>query len=138
MGKPYADTLRTTGGTGVNSWQWLSGALPPGLTLPADGRITGIPTATGSFTFTARVISGAQQQQRQFSVTITAPTLATAAVVNRLLTGSGSLSTDDLKYLDLLGNNNNGFDVGDFLAWVLATGATPAPPAIIARKGDRP
>ncbi len=138
MGKPYADTLLTTGGTGAFTWQRLSGALPAGLTLAANGLITGIPVQTGIFTFTLRVTSGAQQQQRQFSVTITAPTLATAAVVTRLLTGAGSLSTDDLKYLDLLGNQNNTFDVGDFLAWVQATGATPAPPANIAGKGDRP
>jgi M6 family metalloprotease-like protein len=138
MGKAYADTLFTTGGTGANTWQVLSGALPSGLTLAVNGRITGIPAETGSFTFTLRVTSGAQQQQQQFSVTITAPTLASAAVVTRLLTGSGSLSTDDLKYLDLLGNKNNTFDVGDFLAWVEATGATPAPPATIAGKGDRP
>jgi len=138
MGKPYADTLRTTGGTGVNTWQLLSGALPADLTLSPNGRITGIPTTTGNFTFTARVTSGAQQAQQSYGLAVTAPTLATAAVVTRLLTGSGSLSTDDLKYLDLLGNNNNGFDVGDFLAWVLATGATPAPPAISAREGVRP
>jgi hypothetical protein len=138
MGKPYADTLLTTGGTGVYAWQLVSGALPSGLTLAVNGRITGIPAETGSFTFTLRVASGAQQQQQQFGVTITAPSLATAAVVTRLLTGSGSLSTDDLKYLDLLGNQNNSFDVGDFLAWVQATDATPTPPAIIVRNGGRP
>jgi hypothetical protein len=140
MGRPYADTLLTTGGTGVYTWQLASGsALPSGLTLGTNGRITGIPAQTGSFTFTVRVTSAAQQQQQQFSVTIAAPTLVTAAVVTRLLTGSGSLSTDDLKYLDLLGNQNNTFDVGDFLAWVLATGATPVPPpSAVAGKGGRP
>ena len=138
MGKPYADTLRTTGGTGAYTWQVVGGALPSGLTLAVNGRITGIPAQTGSFTFTLRVTSGAQQQQQQFGLTITAPTLATAAVVSRLLTGVGALSVDDLKYLDLLGNKNNTFDVGDFLAWVQATGATPAPPVTMAGKGGRP
>ncbi len=138
MGKPYADTLLTTGGTGAYTWQLVSGALPSGLTLAVNGRITGIPAQTGSSTFTLRVSSGAQQQQQQFGLTIAAPTLATAAVVIRLLTGAGALSVDDLKYLDLLGNKNNTFDVGDFLAWVQATGATPAPPVIMAGKGDRP
>jgi M6 family metalloprotease-like protein len=140
MGKPYADTLLSTGGTGAYNWFLVGGvgALPSGLTLAVNGRITGIPAVTGSFTFTVRVTSGAQQQVQQFGVTIAAPTLATAAVVTRLLTGSGALSADDLKYLDLLGNKNNTFDVGDFLAWVQATGATPAPPVIMAGKGDRP
>ncbi len=138
MGRSYADTLLTSGGTGAYTWQLVTGALPTGLTLAANGRITGIPSQTGSFTFTVRVTSGAQQQQQQFGLAIAAPTLATAAVVTRLLTGAGSLSADDLKYLDLLGNKNNTFDIGDFLAWVQATGATPAPPVILAGKGGRP
>ena len=140
MGRSYADTLRSTGGTGAYNWFLVGGvgALPSGLTLAVNGRITGIPAETGTFTFSVRVTSGAQQQVQQFSVTVAAPTLATAAVVTRLLTGAGALSVDELKYLDLLGNKNNTFDVGDFLAWVKATGATPAPPVIMAGKGGRP
>jgi hypothetical protein len=49
--------------------------------------------------------------------------LATADLVAQLLTGTSSLSPTDLNALDLLGNNNGRFDVGDFLAWVKATGA---------------
>jgi M6 family metalloprotease-like protein len=49
--------------------------------------------------------------------------MATADVVAQLLTGSSSLSPTDLDALDLLGNHNGRFDVGDFLAWVKATGA---------------
>ncbi|HYK82371.1 MAG TPA: immune inhibitor A domain-containing protein [Gemmatimonadales bacterium] len=48
--------------------------------------------------------------------------LATADVVAQLLTGTSSLTPADLVALDLLGNNNGRFDVGDFLAWVQATG----------------
>jgi hypothetical protein len=102
-----------------------------------NGRITGSRRKPAASVYAARDLR-AQQQQQQFSITIAAPTLVTAAVVTRLLTGSGTLSADELTYLDLLGNKNARFDVGDFLAWVQATGATPAPPAAIARKGDRP
>jgi hypothetical protein len=49
-----------------------------------------------------------------------------AAVVQQLLFG-GVLSGPDLRYLDIIGNNNGDFDVGDFLAWVRSTGATPSP-----------
>jgi hypothetical protein len=71
------------------------------------------------------------------------PTLTTANVVNQLLNAAGTLTTDEMRYIDLLGNKNcvvvtqNCFDVGDFLAWVQATGAVPAPP-IVAGKGGRP
>jgi M6 family metalloprotease-like protein len=60
--------------------------------------------------------------------------LATADVVAQLLTGTSSLSPADLTALDLMGNNNGRFDVGDFLAWVQATGAslTAAQRALVA------
>jgi hypothetical protein len=49
--------------------------------------------------------------------------LATGDVVAQLLTGTSPLTPTDLSALDVLGNNNGRFDVGDFLAWVKATGA---------------
>lgn len=145
MGKPYADTLRATGGTTM-SWSIVAGQLPTGLTLGTTGLINGFPAATGNFTFTARVTSGAQQVQQQFGIAVTAPTLSTANVVNQLLNAAGTLTIDEIRYLDLLGNKNcvvvtqNCFDVGDFLAWVIATGATPGPlpSATVTRNGGRP
>ena len=145
MGASYADTLRATGGGSSQSWQIVTGNLPPGLALLVTGQITGFPSQTGLFTFTARVASGTQFQQQTYSITVTAPTLAKAAVLSELLAGTGTLSSEDLQYLDLLGNKSCAlggatptcFDVGDFLAWVQATGATPTPP-IAAAKGGRP
>ncbi len=49
--------------------------------------------------------------------------LATADVVAQLLTGTSRLTAADLVALDLWGNSNGRFDVGDFLAWVQLTGA---------------
>ncbi|HEU5262398.1 MAG TPA: M6 family metalloprotease domain-containing protein [Gemmatimonadales bacterium] len=51
--------------------------------------------------------------------------IATAAVVSQLLSGTG-LTPQQQADLDQLGNANGEFDVGDFLAWVNATGA-PVP-----------
>jgi putative Ig domain-containing protein len=148
MGKPYADTLKASGGSGSFSWQLVSGALPPGLSISVNGRIAGTPSQSGAFSFTARVTSGAQQAQQTYGLTVTAPTLAKASVVAQLLSGAG-LTIDEIRYVDLIGNNNCGtavlpscFDVGDFLAWVQATGATPSAPAtsppVVAGKGGRP
>ncbi len=50
-------------------------------------------------------------------------TFSTAQVVAQLLTGSSTLTVAQLGDLDQLGNNNGAFDLGDFLAWVQATGA---------------
>jgi len=51
--------------------------------------------------------------------------LATADVVAQLLGTATPLNADQLGYLDVFGNNNARFDVGDFKAWVDATGAPP-------------
>lgn len=55
---PYAQTLQATGGDGQFTWSLVAGALPSGLTLAADGGITGTPSAAGTSSFTVRVVSG--------------------------------------------------------------------------------
>ena len=53
---PYRTTLAARGGTAPYTWSIAGGSLPPGLTLnPASGAISGTPTATGVFSFTAQV-----------------------------------------------------------------------------------
>jgi hypothetical protein len=53
------------------TWTLSGGSLPPGLTLLSNGQILGIPTATGTFTFTVRVTDAAGQTATQaFSQTI--------------------------------------------------------------------
>lgn len=46
-----AVTLTATGGVPPYSWAVAGGALPPGLTLGADGRVSGTPAAAGTYTF---------------------------------------------------------------------------------------
>jgi hypothetical protein len=85
---------------------------------------------TGTFSFTVTITVSAQSDSKAFTMSVTAPTLATNDVLLQLF-GSGSpLNVDEQRYLDFLGNNNNGFDIGDFLAWVKATGA-PLSPAVL-------
>ena len=66
--------------------------------------------------------------------------LATADVVAQLLGPTAPLTQAQIQYLDSRGNNNGLFDIGDFLAWVKATGA-PLSAALMAQvgaaKGDR-
>jgi Rieske Fe-S protein len=51
VGTPYSGVFQATGGTSPYVWAVLSGLLPPGLALTADGTISGRPTATGSYSF---------------------------------------------------------------------------------------
>jgi M6 family metalloprotease-like protein len=123
MGAAYADTLRISGGGGVMTWTVIGGALPQGLTLAANGVVSGFPQQSGSnFSYTARVTS-CDTTSRAFTLKVTVPTLATADVTAQLLGPTSPLSADQIRYLDFLGNNNGSFDIGDFLAWVKATGA---------------
>jgi len=54
-GAAYADALAQTGAVGGFSFAVAAGELPPGLVLTAAGAISGTPTATGTFHFTATV-----------------------------------------------------------------------------------
>ncbi|WP_425520907.1 putative Ig domain-containing protein [Xanthomonas hortorum] len=52
-GSAYSQNLSASGGTAPYSFAVTAGVLPAGLTLSAAGVLSGTPTATGSFNFTA-------------------------------------------------------------------------------------
>jgi Putative Ig domain len=138
MGSAYSYQLGANGGAGAGSytWQVSSGTLPDGLTLSTGGLISGVPAKTGSFSAEVRATSGAQTDSVTLALTVTAPTLVAADVVSQILGTRTPLTADELHYLDLLGNHSGSFDVGDFVAWVDATGAqSPALTAAMAALG---
>ncbi|WP_430406221.1 choice-of-anchor J domain-containing protein [Fluviicola sp.] len=73
-GSAYSMTLTQTGALGAPNFAVTAGALPPGLTLSAGGTISGTPTATGTFNFTATVsdASGCTGSQ-SYSITVVCP-----------------------------------------------------------------
>ncbi len=58
-GSAYSAALAASSGTSPFRWARTAGALPPGLSLGANGAISGTPTASGSFVFTVRVTDAA-------------------------------------------------------------------------------
>jgi hypothetical protein len=78
-GTAYSQTLLASGGTTPYAWSVTSGSLPPGLTLAgASGLISGTPTASGTYPFTATVTDQSEPELTSsvaMSVTITAATL---------------------------------------------------------------
>lgn len=64
--------LFADGGVAGYTWSLRSGQLPPGLSLSASpGRITGTPSAAGTFTFLVRVTdSRGAFAERSFSITV--------------------------------------------------------------------
>lgn len=115
----------TSGGT-------ISGSVPSD-TFVTEG--TGV-TLTAADTSVVRSFQGWAGDTVTKNLSITLPmgrpysvravfleTFSTAQVVAQLLTGASTLTVAQLGDLDQLGNNNGAFDLGDFLAWVQATGA---------------
>ncbi|HXI14272.1 MAG TPA: choice-of-anchor Q domain-containing protein [Thermoanaerobaculia bacterium] len=106
-GSAYSETLTASGGAPPYTWTVASGALPPGLSLASNGSISGTPTTTGIFDFTARVTdSSIDTVTRLFSITIaagstdvsiskTGPTSAVpgrSTTYNLTVTNTGSIS----------------------------------------------
>lgn len=55
LNQAYSQTLVAIGGMTPYTWSQTAGALPAGLTVNANGTITGTPTEAGAFNFTIQV-----------------------------------------------------------------------------------
>lgn len=122
MGGQYQHSFTASGGTGSYTWQLAGGTPPPGLTLSGRGLLSGRPTESGTFTFDIRVTSGSQTADGSVALTVVVPALVVETVVRHLVGVETVLSADETGYLDMVGNRNSRFDVGDFLAWMDQTG----------------
>ncbi len=117
MGFVYRDSMVATGGNGDFSWSVAEGRLPGGMAVSPGGVVQGTPSETGSFPIVFRAESGFQTEDVSVSIEIIQPALVANDVVSSIFAGEG-LSSDELNFLDLQGNSNGRFDLGDFLAWV--------------------
>ena len=76
VGSAYNTLLSGTGGTLPYTWSIRSGALPSGLQLDSStGMINGMPTSSGSFSFSAALTDAAGQSTLQsFALTVNTST----------------------------------------------------------------
>jgi hypothetical protein len=83
VGASYTKTFAATGGATPYAWSIIAGNLPPGLNLSVGGVLSGIPTVSGSYTFTIQAtdING-QIDEALFTQSITQTNIATAALPN--------------------------------------------------------
>lgn len=123
MGSFFFHQLTASGGVDCDfQWSLLSGTLPRGVELGTSGQLVGRMEETGEFVADFQVLSGTQADTSRVTWSISAPALVALDVAGHLL-GSGSvLTNDELTYLDLQGNGNGSFDLGDFLGWIESTG----------------
>jgi hypothetical protein len=83
LGVAYTQSLTASGGAGNYTFS-VTGTLPPGLSVAADGTLTGTPTTAGTFTFTvsATDLNGCHGQ-RTYSLSVCAPiTLAPTTIAD--------------------------------------------------------
>ncbi len=96
VGTGYTQTIAASGGAGTYTFSIASGSLPGGLTLSSSGTITGLPTASGTFTFSVQVTDSAPSSySKAFSLTIASATTTTSSAANsvstNILNNAGSL-----------------------------------------------
>ncbi len=121
-GQPYQFTFTATGGTPPLTWDLTQGALPAGLTLSADGVISGTAAAEGVTQFTVRVRDSAQR-------TATRPCSLTVTTTPQQTLTLNTLSPNQLAaghpggQLTLFGT---GFTAGARVVWNFGSG-TPVP-----------
>ncbi len=72
----YSEQLQASGGTGPYTWSVPTGTPPPGVTLRADGNLTGLPTAAGTYTFTAEVTDSLKHTAAELMSLTIAPALS--------------------------------------------------------------
>ncbi|MGB5301710.1 MAG: choice-of-anchor D domain-containing protein [Gemmatimonadota bacterium] len=134
---PAPETLTVSNdGGGTLSWSvsadeaWVNLSATAG-TLVSGGSTTLQVTANGSSlaagTHTAVItVSGNADDSPQTAdvvfVIVARPDMAPQDVADHLMGVSTTLSASELEYLDDIGNQNGGFDVGDFRAWLQMEG----------------
>ena len=91
IGQPIRVAATATGGSAPYTWTIISGQMPGGIALEADGRLVGAATAAGSFTLTIQAADStaptAQTATEVLTVTVLSPLLITTPVLPPATTG---------------------------------------------------
>ncbi|MBI2815785.1 MAG: putative Ig domain-containing protein [Acidobacteria bacterium] len=114
--RAFSTALGASAGTQPYSWSIASGSPPPGLTLTAGtGEISGTPTTTGTFSFTARVTDSASATAtKALSLTVNPP----LSVATNALPGA-TVSTFYHVFLSASGGNSSSY------TWAITSGTLP-------------
>ena len=106
--QPYQTRVEADGGIAPLKYEVSEGSLPAGIILQPDGVLSGTPTETGEFRFTATVTDSgkpAYQRQQQLSLLVVAPLMVQWShypkVTGRRLEGSITVSNETERDFDL-------------------------------------
>jgi hypothetical protein len=135
LGAMLQDTVQVAEAPGPVTWTVTEGELPPGITLEeSSGALSGYPTSLGQYAGKLRAESGSRFDLARFEIEVVPPALFYQAAIDGLLGAEDALTADLERFLDLQGNGNGRYDVGDLRAFLRARKVLPP----TARAGGRP
>ena len=91
-GAAYTQGITASGGTAPYAYSITSGSLPPGMSVAADGTLSGTPTGVGTFNFVVQAQdsstgTGPFTATRAYSLSVSAPALSLAPGTGTLNAG---------------------------------------------------
>ena len=121
---PIDFTLQAVGGVPPYTWSLAGGALPAGVSLGTDGRLSGTPGVPGTYTFDARVVdSQGAVALRTYTLVVSKITSKFGVTVNPNPATSGQTVT-----IAATVSGGGAAPTGTVTAWVAGSGARcPAP-----------
>lgn len=138
VGAEYTARLTVESPPGAVTWTISDADLPPGLTLEgATGVISGVPEADGRYEFTVRAASDTRFGVLRLSIRVTDPELSVSTAVDGLFGVPDVLTPELERFLDLQGNQNGRFDIGDLQAFLRAQGRLPALHRLLAERAKQ-
>jgi M6 family metalloprotease-like protein len=120
-------------------WALLTGRIPDGLLLRADGRLAGVPMEAGTFELTLRARDAiGLEATAALTLEIAPPSVGTQALTAPFLGAGVGPTLSQRDYLDRNGNTNGVYDLGDFRAFLLDNpGLPPTAPVTLAPSSSR-
>ena len=99
--------------------------------------ISGVPEADGRYEFTVRAASDTRFGVLRLSIRVTDPELSVSTAVDGLFGVPDVLTPELERFLDLQGNQNGRFDIGDLQAFLRAQGRLPALHRLLAERAKQ-
>lgn len=126
----YSATLSASGGKQPYTWNVSSGTLPVGLSLSSStGKISGTPTQTGNFNFTAKVVdSSSTPQSDTQALTLNVSSSSAPPPASTLIITTNSLPAAQVSvaYTTTLAASNGQSPY----TWSMASGSASLPPGL--------
>ncbi len=123
---PGAPPLSVQNGTDPVTWSIQSGSLPAGLHLNPSGVFTGAAMELGTYVLTVQARDAlGLTAEGTVTLEVAKPVLPADRLASPFFGVGPTLTDSEQQFLDLQGNRNGSYDLGDFRAWVLANPNLP-------------